>query len=192
MNKSKYLGVTCVRHVIHHCVGYLLDSLEPPVPRALGRTSLMVIREAVINGALDTRLKIIKLGCFAQVIEYIRGNEDDEALQALGIVVVRILVGDDKSLKQLFLAHGGMNLIMALYQYKQGIAKEQAALTMLTFRKVFKGEIANRHRRPRTADPKIKKRSKSRGQGDIWEKVGEKWKGQDQVMKLLKKFNVRY
>lgn len=69
------------------------------------------------------------------MIEYIRGNEDDEALQALGIVVVRILVGDDKSLKQLFLAHGGMNLIMALYQYKQGIAKEQAALTMLTFRK---------------------------------------------------------
>lgn len=192
MNKSKYLGVTCVRHVIHHCAGYLLDSLEPPVPRALGRTSLMVIREAVINGALDTRLKIIKLGCFAQVIKYIRGNEDDEALQALGIVVVRILVGDDKSLKQLFLAHGGMNLIMALYQYKQGIAKEQAALTMLTFRKVFKGETANRRRRPQTANPKIKKRSKSCVQGDIWEKVGEKWKGQDKVMKLLKKFNVRY
>lgn len=63
---------------------------------------------------------------------------------------------------------------------------------MLSFFVVFKGEIANRHRRPRTADPKIKKRSKSRGQGDIWEKVGEKWKGQDQVMKLLKKFNVRY
>lgn len=192
MNKSKYLGVTCVRHVIHHCAGYLLDSLEPPVPRALGRTSLMVIREAVINGALDTRLKIIKLGCFAQVIKYIRGNEDDEALQALGIVVVRILVGDDKSLKQLFLAHGGMNLIMALYQYKQGIAKEQAALTMLTFRKVFKGETANRRRRPQTANPKTKKRSKSCVQGDIWEKVGEKWKGQDKVMKLLKKFNVRY
>ncbi|XP_067051847.1 uncharacterized protein [Acropora muricata] len=192
MNKSKYLGATCVRHVIHHCAGYLLDSLEPPVPRALGRTSLMVIREAVINGALDTRLKIIKLGCFAQVIKYIRGNEDDEALQALGIVVVRILVGDDKSLKQLFLAHGGMNLIMALYQYKQGIAKEQAALTMLTFRKVFKGETANRRRRPQTADPKIKKRSKSSVQGDIWEKVGEKWKGQDKVTKLLKKFNVRY
>ena len=53
MNKSKYLGVTCVRHVIHHCAGYLLDSLEPPVPRALGRTSLMVIREAVINGAVN-------------------------------------------------------------------------------------------------------------------------------------------
>ena len=69
------------------------------------------------------------------MIEYIRGNEDDEALQALGIVLIRVLVGDDKSLKQLFLAHGGMNLIMALYQYKQGIAKEQAALTMLTFRK---------------------------------------------------------
>ena len=50
MNKSKYLGVTCVRHVIQHCGGYLLDSLGPPVPPTLGKTSLMVIREAVING----------------------------------------------------------------------------------------------------------------------------------------------
>ena len=53
MNKSKYLGVTCVRHVIQHCGGYLLDSLEPSVPRVLGRTGLMVIREAVINGAVN-------------------------------------------------------------------------------------------------------------------------------------------
>lgn len=192
MNKSKYLGVTCVRHVIQHCGGYLLDSLGPPVSRALGKTTLMVIREAVINGALDTRLKIIKLGCFAHVIEYIRGNEDDEDLQALGMVVIRILIGHDKSLKQLFLAHGGMNLLMALYQYKQGIAKEEAALTMISFRQVFKGGITRRHRKSRTADPKVKKRPKSNGHGDIWEKVGEKWKGQDEVMKVLTKFNVRY
>lgn len=69
------------------------------------------------------------------MIEYIRGNEDDEVLQALGIVVIRILIGSDVSLKQLFLAHGGMNLIMALHQYKEGIVKEEAALTMFTFRR---------------------------------------------------------
>ena len=69
------------------------------------------------------------------MIEYIRGNEDDETLQALGIVVIRMLVGNDVSLKQLFLAHGGMNLIMALHQYKEGIVKEQAAHTMFTFRR---------------------------------------------------------
>lgn len=50
MNKSKYLGMTCVRHVIQHCGGYLLDSLAPPVPSTLGRTTLMVLREAVVNG----------------------------------------------------------------------------------------------------------------------------------------------
>lgn len=83
----------------------------------------------------DTRLKLAKLGCFAEVIEYIRGNEDDEAIQALGIVVIRILVGNDASLKQLFLAHGGMNLIMALHQYKQGIVKDEAALAMFTLRR---------------------------------------------------------
>lgn len=69
------------------------------------------------------------------MLEYIRGNEDDETLQALGIVVIRMLVGNDVSLKQLFLAHGGMNLIMALHQYKEGIVKEQAAHTMFTFRR---------------------------------------------------------
>lgn len=90
----------------------------------------------------DTRLKIVKLGCFAQVIEYIRGNEDDETLQALGIVVIRILVGNDASLKQLFLAHGGMNLIMALHQYKEGIVKEEAAHTMFTFRR---GKLERRY-----------------------------------------------
>ena len=50
MNKSKYLGFTCIRHVIQHCGGYLLDSLSPPVPPTLGKTTLMVLREAVING----------------------------------------------------------------------------------------------------------------------------------------------
>lgn len=50
MNKSKYLGITCVRHVIQHCGGYLLDSLSPPVPPTVGKTTLMVLREAVING----------------------------------------------------------------------------------------------------------------------------------------------
>ena len=69
------------------------------------------------------------------MIEFIRGNEDDEVLQALGIVVIRILVGNDVSLKQLFLAHSGMNLIMALHQYKEGIVKEEAALAMFTFRR---------------------------------------------------------
>ena len=57
---------------------------------------------------------------------------------------------------------------------------------------VFKGGIPRRHRKSRTADPKVKKRPKSNGHGDIWEKVGEKWKGQDEVMKVLTKFNVRY
>lgn len=50
MNKSKYLGFTCVRHVIQHCGGYLLDSLAPPVSPTLGKTTLMVLREAVVNG----------------------------------------------------------------------------------------------------------------------------------------------
>lgn len=189
MNKSKYLGMTCVRHVIQHCGGYLLDSLAPPVPSTLGRTTLMVLREAVVNGETDTRLKLAKLGCFAEVIEYIRGNEDDEAIQALGIVVIRILVGNDASLKQLFLAHGGMNLIMALHQYKQGVVKDEAALAMFTLRR---GVRVTARKKSRTADGRIKRRQKSAGCTDIWEEVGQKWKSQDQVLKVLRKFNVRY
>ena len=69
------------------------------------------------------------------MIDYIRGYEDNERLQALGIVVIRILVGNDVSFKQLFLAHGGMNLIMALHQYKEGMVKEEAALAMSAFRR---------------------------------------------------------
>ena len=54
-NKSKHLGITCVRHVIQHCGAYLLDLLGPPVPSTLGMKSLMVIREAVINGEVGRR-----------------------------------------------------------------------------------------------------------------------------------------
>lgn len=54
------------------------------------------------------------------------------------------------------------------------------------------GDHPGVHRRSRTADGKIKRRPKSTGCGDIWEVVGEKWKGQDQVLKVLRKFNVRY
>ncbi|KAJ7363515.1 hypothetical protein OS493_009670 [Desmophyllum pertusum] len=132
-------------------------------------------------------LKIVKLGCFAQVIEFNPGNEDDETLQALGIVVIRILVGNDVSLKQLFLAHGGMNLIMALHQYKEGIVKEEAALAMFTFRRSRGGDHARVSRRSRTADGRIKRRQKSTGCGDIWEEVGEKWKGPRSSAESVKK-----
>ena len=52
--------------------------------------------------------------------------------------------------------------------------------------------MAKGRKKSRTADAKLKKRQKSNGYGDIWEEVGEKWKGQDQVLKVLRKFNVRY
>ena len=82
MNKSKYLGVTCVRHVIQHCGGYLLDSLGPPVPRVLGKTSLMVIREAVINGAVNITNFVSSLILFyaKAIIKYLmtgpKGNSE--------------------------------------------------------------------------------------------------------------------
>ena len=44
------LSYLCVRHVMQHCGPYLLDLLSPPAARGLGRTSLMAIREAAING----------------------------------------------------------------------------------------------------------------------------------------------
>lgn len=70
MNKSKYLGVTCVRHVIQHCGGYLLDSLAPPVPPTLGKTTLMVLREAVINGEVRWQFAIY----FAYFTLFLRSN----------------------------------------------------------------------------------------------------------------------
>lgn len=54
------------------------------------------------------------------------------------------------------------------------------------------GDSSRVHRRSRTADGRMKRRQKLADCADIWEEVGEKWKGQDQVMKVLKKFNVRY
>ena len=50
-------------------------------------------------------------------------------------------------------------------------------------------------RRSKTADGRNKKRHKLTSiaaTGDIWDKVGVKWKCQDQVVKVLKKFDVRY
>ena len=69
------------------------------------------------------------------MLELIRRNDDDETLQALGILVIRILVEKNLSLKQLFLAHGGMNLVMALHEYKEGIVKVESAHTLSTFRR---------------------------------------------------------
>lgn len=49
-NMSTQLSHLCVRHVIKYCGAYLLDLLEPPATGILGKLSLMVIREAIING----------------------------------------------------------------------------------------------------------------------------------------------
>jgi hypothetical protein len=83
----------------------------------------------------DSRLKFVKLGGFARVIDYIRGTEDLPEIQSLGLLVLRNLVSSDQALKQLFLAHGGMSLVMALHEYKEGLVKEEAAYTLKTFSK---------------------------------------------------------
>ena len=54
------------------------------------------------------------------------------------------------------------------------------------------GESSRVHRRAKTADGRTKRRQKLTDCADIWEEVGEKWKSQDKVLKVLKKFNVRY
>lgn len=53
-------------------------------------------------------------------------------------------------------------------------------------------ETSRVHRRSKTADGRTKRRQKLTDCADIWEEVGEKWKSQDKVLKVLKKFNVRY
>lgn len=78
---------------------------------------------------------------------------------------------------------------MALHQYKEGIVKDEAALAMFTLRR---GVRVTARKKSRTADGRIKRRQKSAGCTDIWEEVGQKWKSQDQVLKVLRKFNVRY
>ena len=54
------------------------------------------------------------------------------------------------------------------------------------------GESFRVQRKSKTADGRTKRRQKLTDCADIWEEVGEKWQGQDQVLKVLKKFNVRY
>ena len=73
------------------------------------------------------------MGCFASVIDFIRANEE-ETVQALGILIVRVLVTSDRSLQQLFLAHGGMNLVMALHEYKEALVKQETAYLLTSFR----------------------------------------------------------
>lgn len=57
------LGYLCVRHVIQHCGAYLLDLLSPPAAPSLGKTSLMVIKEAVLNGEVG-RCEDVFVRCF--------------------------------------------------------------------------------------------------------------------------------
>ncbi|EDO32167.1 predicted protein [Nematostella vectensis] len=187
--KSVHLGHVSARHVVQYCGAYLLDLLGPPAAPGLGRASLMVIREAVINGEDDSRLKLVKLGCFNRIIDYIRGNEQEAEYQALGLVVVRSLVSSDQSLKQLFFAHGGMSLVMALNDYKEGLVKEEAGYTLTSFAKAVTSPSYMRSKR---AAGRSKKRSRTHTDEDVWDHVVEKWKGQDKVVKVLKKFNVRY
>ncbi|XP_031575224.1 uncharacterized protein LOC116308861 [Actinia tenebrosa] len=188
-NKSTQLSHLCVRHVIQYCGAYLLDLLEPPATRNLGRLSLMVIREAIVNGENDSRLNFVKLGCLSQVINYIRGTEDEPEIQSLGLVVLRSLVSNNQALKQLFLAHGGMSLVMALYEYKEGLVKEEAACTLKMFSRAS-ADTGNKTKGP-TAHSKKRSRTQTTND-DIWDHVTKKWEGQDKVAKVLTKFNVRY
>lgn len=72
------------------------------------------------------------MGCFGRVIEFIRTNEEETA-QALGILVIRVLVAFDRALQKLFAAHGGLSLVMALHEYKESLVKEEAAYLLATF-----------------------------------------------------------
>ena len=51
--KSIEVSHLCVRQVIKYCGPYLLDLLSPPATLTQGKSCLMVIRAAVLNGEVS-------------------------------------------------------------------------------------------------------------------------------------------
>ena len=88
----------------------------------------------------EIRHKLVQLGFLSRVIEFIRGSEDESA-QALGVLVTRVLVAGDQTLKPSFVAYGGMKLVMALHQYKTGLVRDEAEHAPMAFSKGEEGEI---------------------------------------------------
>ncbi|XP_070567885.1 uncharacterized protein [Ptychodera flava] len=123
------LSWQCCLAVLDICGKGLLDGLSSQFCD-LKKESLMLLHDAALFGETTVHMKLSALGCIPKLIEFLRLNDGDELLVVLGVVTLRSLVTSDNRLKQLFVKHGGADLLMAMSGWSKGVIKEEVALTL--------------------------------------------------------------
>lgn len=144
---------------------------------------LLILHDIVQSGEPKTHMQLSTFGCMPKLIDFLRVNEDNELLEIMGLIVVRMLVASDTRLKQLFNRHGGPQLLLAMAQYTKGLLKQEVSNTLKSMSKVVKPK-----RRPVSA-PVMRTLDLERAT-DIWDHIQARWKQEDQVSQVLRQWIV--
>ncbi|XP_077861619.1 LOW QUALITY PROTEIN: uncharacterized protein LOC102801813, partial [Saccoglossus kowalevskii] len=92
--------------------------------------SLMIIHNAAAFGETTIHMKLSSLGCIPKLIEFLRLNDGEDLMQILALMTIRTLVTEDTRLKQLFVKHGGADLLMAMSNWTSGMVKKEVTQTL--------------------------------------------------------------
>ncbi|XP_077977397.1 uncharacterized protein LOC144432956 isoform X2 [Glandiceps talaboti] len=96
----------------------------------LKRDSLMLLHDAALFGETTVHMKLSALGCIPRLIEFLRVNDGNDLIEILGLMTLRSLISNDSRLKQMFVKHGGADMLMAMCNWSKGVVKEEVNLTL--------------------------------------------------------------
>ncbi|KAH3725429.1 hypothetical protein DPMN_051262, partial [Dreissena polymorpha] len=156
------------RPIAQQCREALIGELEERLIMGIFTRTLKVKKQSVLllhdfvqYGESSSNMQLSCYGCMPRLLDFLRVNEDNELLEIMGLIIVRLLVGSDHRLKQLFNRHGGPQLLLSMAQYTKGLLKQEVANTLKSISKVEKIK-----RRPMSAPVQRAQASKV---PDVWD-----------------------
>ncbi|XP_053397755.1 uncharacterized protein LOC128556479 [Mercenaria mercenaria] len=151
--------------------------------RQLKKHSVLLLYDFVHFGEGESHMALSNYGCMPKLIDFLRVNEDNELLEIIGLIIVRILVNSDTRLRQLFNRHGGPQLLLSMAQYTKGLLKQEVTTTLTTVSKV-----ESVRKRPMSA-PVHGTVHRDRAP-DAWDHIQARWRQEDQVAGVLRQWMI--
>ncbi|XP_050390861.1 uncharacterized protein LOC126810007 isoform X2 [Patella vulgata] len=173
---NKPLTQQCRQSAVRTCGPRLLKGIFSK-SRDVKKSCLLLIQDLVKYGTVETHMELSQLGCIPKLIDFLRINEDDEMLEISGLILTKMLISSDFRLKQLFNRHGGSSVLMAMAQYTKGKLRDEVRLTL---QEVTRGD--EQVTRP------VSTPSSSTRAPDVWDHIMGRWKQEDQVVLVLRKW----
>ncbi|KAL5009939.1 hypothetical protein ScPMuIL_012244 [Solemya velum] len=146
--------------------------------RDVRKQCVTLLHDLVHYGEVHIHMELCGRGFISKLLDFLRVNDEDENLEIIGLIVVRMMVSSDERIKALFHQQGGSALLVSMAQYTTGILRQEVSTTL----KSVTRNISAKGTRPKSAPVH------SQTARDIWDNISHRWKEEDRVTRILRQW----